>query len=517
LPHSWTLPMVDATGAYLDGRCDEALRLADEAQVMARASGIASEMRILAFRYVLLWQRESDDDHLAVIAGQLFAHLGGHPGAALTGRLFVAYAEARLGRPEHARALLEEFQDQMPPLMLEGHLMAELMVEVCHAIGVRGRIMEHAYAQLMVAGSTFFTLGVYAFAIGGPLARGRALVADALGLHDEAEAHFEQALRDCEASGYELFTARSRADFGAFLLRSGQPERAEPLLREAATAGERLGMAGLVARTRALLGDAAPVESASEQAARAARHSLAELAAGIAHEINSPLGALRSNAELAKRALDVIREAMSDPELSQVMGKHAKLTRALDALGSLHRVTPEATERIHSVVSELRSFARLDRAEVDEIDLRTSLDEALRLLAHRTDGRIEVKRSYRELPRLRCHPERLNEALLTVLGTAIDRIDGQGALELVATCDANAITLEILHGGDAFTAAEVARLFSPNLRRGGDGGAVGLRLGMPIARQTIEDHGGSLEVETHTTGRGCFKLWLPLTGSVSDG
>ena len=153
--------------------------------------------------------------------------------------------------------------------------------------------------------------------------------------------------------------------------------------------------------------------------------ALGQLVAGVAHEINTPLGALTSNIDIFARTLGRIETILADAEPIGVT-ENEQLRRFLGSAGELTKVSKTAADRIVTIVGSLRRFARLDEAELDEVDLREGIENTLTLVQHELRNRVEVERDYGDIPRVKCYPNQLNQVFMNLLVNASHAIEGQG-------------------------------------------------------------------------------------------
>jgi signal transduction histidine kinase len=129
--------------------------------------------------------------------------------------------------------------------------------------------------------------------------------------------------------------------------------------------------------------------------------ALGQLVAGVAHEINTPLAAVVNNNDLFLRIFARMRAGTVEE-------------RDLDAIEDLSQITRLACTRMSDIVRTLRTFARLDEADVKTVDLHEGLESTLVLIAHLTKGGIRVERRYGELPRIECHPNQINQVFMNL-------------------------------------------------------------------------------------------------------
>jgi two-component system NtrC family sensor kinase len=242
------------------------------------------------------------------------------------------------------------------------------------------------------------------------------------------------------------------------------------------------------------------------EAVNAARlATLGMLLAGVAHELNTPLGALGSNHDVLKRALrrlqDILADEVVEPsELDEVR----RIVRALDGI---MRVNDLAVERVTALVESLRGFGRPDRAEVDVVDVHEGIDAALTLLRHRMKDRIEVVREYGAPPRVECLPQQLNQVFMNLLLNASQAIPGRGTITIRTAAEGDGVRIDIEDTGTGMPESLLERIFEPGFTTKGN--RVGMGLGLLITRQVVDRHGGRLSVRSVPGAGATFTVWLP--------
>jgi signal transduction histidine kinase len=247
--------------------------------------------------------------------------------------------------------------------------------------------------------------------------------------------------------------------------------------------------------------------------------SLGMLVAGVAHEINTPLGSINSNNDLFLRSFEKFQQGLSfllqsgaiqvqwDVGTGLKPAPIEEITKTLEVLERLSRVNKIACERIIQIVKALRNFARLDEGEFKTVDIHEGLDSTLALLRHQYDGRIEIIKEYGEIPLLRCQPSQLNQVFMNLLLNACQAIEGDGKILIRTYFDENQVCVQIQDTGVGIPSENVRKIFDPGFTTKGNG--VGMGLGLSITYKIVEDHGGTMSVES-TVGRGTtFTVRLP--------
>lgn len=227
--------------------------------------------------------------------------------------------------------------------------------------------------------------------------------------------------------------------------------------------------------------------------------SLGQLVAGVAHEINTPLGSVNSNIGILNKSLGSIATLLT--------GNNDAIKK-ITMLQNVCLVCNEAVMRINKIVRALKTFARLDEAELKEVDIHDGLNSTLMLVSHEIKGRIEIDKEYSEVPKLLCFPDLLNQVFMNLIVNAYQSIEGNGKIKIKTKFDGKHVIILIEDTGGGIPPQNIEKIFDPGFTTKGVG--VGTGLGLAITYQIIQKHGGNIEVES-VLGKGTiFKLVLPI-------
>jgi signal transduction histidine kinase len=246
--------------------------------------------------------------------------------------------------------------------------------------------------------------------------------------------------------------------------------------------------------------------------------SLGMLVAGIAHEINTPMGAASSMHQTLVRAAERLRQSLDadssmDPETRRAMQK------SLAVIDDANRVIHSGNERVVDIVKRLRSFARLDEAELKRVDIHRGIEDTLGLLEGEIKDRIRVTRRYGELPEIACFPAQLNQAFLNLLVNAKQAITdpsplggggsprAMGEITITTSRVDDRVLVEITDTGEGIPEEHLPRIFDPGFTTKGVG--VGTGLGLSICYQIIRSHRGEIRVASEVDKGTTVTVVLP--------
>lgn len=234
--------------------------------------------------------------------------------------------------------------------------------------------------------------------------------------------------------------------------------------------------------------------------------SLGTLVAGIAHEINTPIGSVNSMHDTLMRATAKLCDVLEE-ECAEDSPNCKKIRAMLKVIGDANRVIRTGTERVTTIVRRLRSFARLDEAELKEADIHEGLEDTLMLVHHELKHTIQVNRNYGEIPRIPCYLARLNQVFVNLLINAKHAIHGKGEITIATYERAGNVYIEVTDTGVGIPKDKLNKIFDPGYTTKSVG--VGTGLGLSICYQIMQEHHGEIRVESEVGEGTTFTLVIP--------
>jgi PAS domain S-box-containing protein len=235
--------------------------------------------------------------------------------------------------------------------------------------------------------------------------------------------------------------------------------------------------------------------------------SLGSLVAGIAHEINTPVGAIKSMHDTLIRAVDKLKRRLEE-RFPDELEEDRQIRTAFDIIGDANEVIESGASRVTEIVRRLRSFARLDEAELKKIDIHEGLEDTLTLVHHEIKHHIKINRNYGELPPLSVYPGRLNQVFLNILNNARQAIEGKGEITIKTWEKYRKAHISISDTGAGISRDNLKNVFDPGFTTKGVG--VGTGLGLSICYQIIQEHRGEIKVESEEGKGTTFTIVLPM-------
>jgi PAS domain S-box-containing protein len=234
--------------------------------------------------------------------------------------------------------------------------------------------------------------------------------------------------------------------------------------------------------------------------------SLGQLVAGIAHEINTPIGSVISIHNTLVRAVEKLKNILKD-DFNKNSPNYNKVVQILALIEEANRVIQDGSNRVKTIVSRLRSFARLDEAELVESDIHIGLEDTLMLIHHEIKHNIKVIKNFGKIPQISCFMARLNQVFLNILINAKQSITNKGEITITTYQKINNIYIEFKDSGSGIRKEDLNKIFDPGFTTKGVG--IGTGLGLSICYQIIKDHHGEIQVESEIGKGSLFRIIIP--------
>lgn len=250
--------------------------------------------------------------------------------------------------------------------------------------------------------------------------------------------------------------------------------------------------------------------------------AIGQLAAGVAHEINNPVGFIFSNLQTLQEYLQKMGKYID--LLGKIIDKvpqntlHAmkadyvqrnQLEMVLSDCPELVAESLEGADRVMAIVKSLKEFSHVDSTDWQEADITQGIESTLRILSNELKYKAEVVRHYApDLPHIYCQPMQLNQVFMNLLVNAAQAIETFGKIEVSVREVDNALEIKVQDSGSGIAPEHLKRIFEPFFTTKPVGKGTGL--GLSLSYSIIHRHQGQIKV-TSEIGKGtCFTLHLPL-------
>lgn len=254
--------------------------------------------------------------------------------------------------------------------------------------------------------------------------------------------------------------------------------------------------------------------------------SLGVLAAGVAHEINNPIGYITSNFNSLKEGLQYIQEfmqqmqiVMENEEAANVIKEkwqhaltHYDLIFLLEDFVDLSDETSEGLTRVKQIVSDLRAFTREDTAEKVVVDINDTLRGAINILENQTKYHANIVTKLSELPKIMGFAGKLSQVFTNLISNANQAVDDEGSIHIFTEKTDDALLISVQDDGHGISDENMKNLFTPFFTTKPIGEGTGL--GLSISHGIIEEHGGKILVSSKLDVGTIFTVSIPLSQTV---
>lgn len=250
--------------------------------------------------------------------------------------------------------------------------------------------------------------------------------------------------------------------------------------------------------------------------------SLGQLVAGVAHELNNPIGFIYSNMshlkEYSERLLKLADVAESHPDQISQAKKELDIDYVRTDLPKLVASCEDGARRTRDIVLGLRNFSRLEEAKLKEIDIHESIDNTLSLLSGEIKNRVQIHKKYGQVPKITCLASQINQVFMNILSNALQAIESSGNVWITTKPtklnDRPAVSISFQDSGKGMSQQVMDKVFDPFFSTKGVGQGTGL--GMSISYGIIQSHGGDIQVKSQVGIGTEFIVVIPVDAQIDE-
>ncbi len=256
--------------------------------------------------------------------------------------------------------------------------------------------------------------------------------------------------------------------------------------------------------------------------------SIGQLAAGVAHEINNPIGFVSSNLNTLRThvgellslvdAHEAVAAAPGSPEaraqLQRARGS-AEIDYLRQDLPELLDESADGLARVKKIVQDLKDFSRVDQADWQEADLNTGLEATLNVVRHELKYKARVEKRLGVLPLVLCLAGQLNQVFMNLIVNASQAIAESGVITLSSGVDGDWVWVQVDDDGCGMGEDVRRRIFEPFYTTKDVGKGTGL--GLSLSFSIVQRHGGVIQVRSTPGVGSAFRVWVPVRGPVDAG
>jgi len=264
------------------------------------------------------------------------------------------------------------------------------------------------------------------------------------------------------------------------------------------------------------------LEAAQRQLYQAEKlRSVGQLAAGVAHEINNPIGFMKSNLSTAQSYVQRLTEfaqrmkQSSDDENLRQQWTRVGMDDVVQDFADLLSESLDGAQRVARIVTDLKGFSRVDRIGEDSVDMNEVIRGVCNVSSAQLSGRVKVTLDLEPLPVFSGDAAALGQVIYNLLINAAEAMTWKGEVCIATHRNNTDILVRVEDGGPGILPENISRIFEPFYTTKPVGQGTGL--GLTLSADTVRGHGGHIEVESHQGTGTVFTLALPVPGRAEQG
>ena len=261
--------------------------------------------------------------------------------------------------------------------------------------------------------------------------------------------------------------------------------------------------------------------------------AIGQLAAGVAHEINNPIGFINSNLQTLERyvsqytillgIINTLKKALDDKDqqrVLEVMALWENIRQETDFafmggdIKELLKESLQGIDKIKKIVSDLRTFASPDRGRMDSVNIETLMESMLNLVSNEIKYKAQLVKDYGQVPLIYCNPQKIGHVFVHLLINAAQSIEGKGTITIKSYLKDEYVCVDIKDTGCGIAAENMTRIFDPFFSTKAPGAGVGL--GLSLSYDIVRKHKGVIKFNSKSGEGTTFTVMLPLVAPIYD-
>lgn len=226
--------------------------------------------------------------------------------------------------------------------------------------------------------------------------------------------------------------------------------------------------------------------------------SVGQIAAAVVHEINTPIGAIKSNAQMMDLVIDKLTNEITDE----------KAQKKLTTIKQTNDMVIDASDRVIQIVKSIKSFSRIDQSAFKDADLHEAIESVLILTSNLWKSRIQIVKNYGDLPSVNCYISLINQVIMNLVVNAIDAIEGVGKIRITTGIKDQSAFISVADTGSGIPPENLMRVFEQGFTTKPVGKGSGL--GLALSKDIMDKHHGKITVESELGKGSIFTITIPI-------
>ena len=234
--------------------------------------------------------------------------------------------------------------------------------------------------------------------------------------------------------------------------------------------------------------------------------ALGNLVAGIVHEINSPVGSIRSGSDVLRRISDKLMALLQASHVNETLRLESE--KSLKILAQTTENNRTASDRIMKLVQSLKNFVRIDQAAFQKVDIHEGLENTLNLIGYDIPQSMKIEKNFGEIPTVHIFPDQMNQVFMNLLINAVQATPQDGKITIETKIKDGHVVICISDTGKGIPPEKLANLFEPGFSNERE--RVKMRTGLYSSYQIIQKHNGNIHVESKAGEGTTFTIHIPV-------